>query len=135
MLAQCLPLVVGAGVPGDGMFRVHPGDVIAAVYEDPDNPSMPSDPSQIDAAADTALISGGTSTGQFLYTIDPDLPFEPRMTPGAAPGESPRPLAMVLAPGNVPQVFGQDQADPALRTARRSPRTSSPSARACSSSR
>ena len=109
MLPVCLPVVVGAGVPGDGMFRVHPGDVIAAVYEDPDNPPSPGDPSTVDAAVDTALISGGVPSGQFMASIDPNLPYRPRSTPGEQPGEPPRPLAMVIGPGGVPQVFGEDQ--------------------------
>ncbi len=108
-LALCLPVVAGAGIAGDGTLQVHRGDVIAAAYQDPDNGAYPTDP-DFDAAVDTALISGGTPTGQFHYTINPTiLPSQLQFTPGRTPSEPPRPLAMVLAPGNVPQIFGQDQ--------------------------
>jgi subtilisin family serine protease len=107
---ECMPLRGAEPAPGDGTLQVEPGDLVSAVYQDPDNPPEPSSPEEVDASLDTAFVTGGRSEGRFRYRIDPGiLPEALSSTPGRLPGEPPRPLAIAVGPQRIPLLFGEDQ--------------------------
>ena len=112
--AACLPLQLNAAVHQDGALQVNPGDLISAVYQDPDNPASVQTVdelfSQMDMSTDTALINGGKAKGTVQIAINPDLlPKEMTSTAGASPNEPARPLAVALSPANTPLFYGADQ--------------------------
>jgi subtilisin family serine protease len=114
----CLRLVAGEPAPLDGVLQVTPGELLGAVYQDPDNPEPPQPPvkdplaelAKLDVSADLAVVAGGAPSGGFMLEIDPSiLPPQASSTPGEVPGEPERPLAVALAEGGFPTVFGEDQ--------------------------
>ncbi|HEY66431.1 MAG TPA: S8/S53 family peptidase [Caldilineae bacterium] len=86
--------------PRNGVLEVDRGNLIYALYwwtgENPD------------ATGDLALISGGTPSGKFTYSIDPKILFGPTTLPGRGEGEEDRPVAAIAAPGYPPVRFGED---------------------------
>jgi len=112
--SACIPLAQGSANKGDGTLQVNPGDIIAAAYQDPDNPQTAQTAQEFldtfDISLDLALISGGQPTGKFQIEINPDiLPQNMTSTPGSSQNEPNRPLAVVVNPDNVPVFFGEDQ--------------------------
>ncbi len=112
--STCVPLAGGSANKGDGTLQVNPGDIIAATYQDPDNPQTAQTSQEFldtfDISLDLALISGGQPKGKFQIEINPDiLPQNMTSTPGSSQNEPNRPLAVVVNPDKVPVFFGEDQ--------------------------
>jgi hypothetical protein len=113
-LSACLPVRAGSASRGDGILQAAPGNIISAIYQDPDNPASAQTPEEVlarfDMSADNAVIGGGRGTGRFTISINPAiLPASHAKTPGARPDEPSRPLGMLLSAGRFPLVFGEDQ--------------------------
>ncbi|GEM_PF-5040948 len=109
-----VPIIQGQAKENDGNLQVNPGDIIAALYQDPDNPQTANTPDEVlnnfDMSMDVALISGGKPKGTFKVQIDPNLlPQSMTSTPGSSQNEPPRPLAVVVNPKKVPVFYGEDQ--------------------------
>ncbi len=115
---KCLPLVEAEPQPGDEVLQAQKGDLIGAAYVDEDNPAppqgTPDDPvaelMNHDLAADLALVAGGEPDGSVVVDHDPAvLPPGFESTPGEGPNEPERPLALAVAAGGFPVLFGEDQ--------------------------
>ncbi len=95
-----VPLSVGGATPDNNVLQVKRGNLIYALYAWSDG--------QPGATGDIALISGGTPSGNFVYTIDPTIMYGPDKLPGRGDGEPERQIGALAVDGYPPVRFGTD---------------------------